>query len=142
MMPDYRLKVQFHPDPRKVKVKVTPSEFGLLFVSILASSFGQLFLKLGALQLGQVTHQNAIDHVLRIATTPSLLVGLAAYGIGAVSYILVLTRVKLSVAAPAASLIYLSSVLIGYFIFKEGLPPIRLAGLGLIVMGVVLVTAR
>jgi drug/metabolite transporter (DMT)-like permease len=134
--------VQFHPDARKVKVKVTPSEFGLLFVSILASSVGQLFLQLGALQLGQVTHQNAIDHVLRIATTPSLLVGLAAYGIGAVSYILVLTRVKLSVAAPAAALIYLSSVLIGYFIFKEGLPPIRLAGLGLIVMGVVLVTAR
>lgn len=121
---------------------MTPSEFGLLFISILASSFGQLFLKMGALQLGQVTHQNALEHVLRIATTPSLVAGLAAYGVGAVSYILVLTRVKLSVAAPAASLIYLSSVLIGYFIFKESLPPIRLAGLGFIVMGVVLVTAR
>jgi|GEM_PF-245364 len=141
-MPDYRPADSFHRGARKVKVKVTPSEFGLLFISILASSFGQLFLKLGALQLGEVTNDNAVNHMLRIAMTPYLLVGLAAYGVGAVSYILVLTRVKLSVAAPAASLIYLSSVLIGYFIFKEGLPPIRLAGLGLIVMGVVLVTAR
>ncbi|MFM7470652.1 MAG: EamA-like transporter family protein [Nodosilinea sp. LVE1205-7] len=117
-------------------------EFGLLLVSVILSSFGQFFLKLGALQLGEVTHQNLINHIVRIATTPTLLAGFTAYGLGAISYILLLTRVKLTVAAPAASLIYVVSVLIGYFYFKEGLPYLRLAGLGLIITGVILVASR
>lgn len=121
---------------------MTPQEFGLMIVSIIASSFGQLFLKLGALQLGKVTSANAFNHILSIATTPLLLAGLAAYGVGAISYILLLTRVKLSVAAPSASLIYLASVMIGVIVFNEQLSLGRLLGLGLIMGGVVLVTTR
>jgi drug/metabolite transporter (DMT)-like permease len=121
---------------------VTPPEFGLLLLSIIASAFGQLFLKLGATQLGQVTGANALSHIASIATTPALLAGLAAYGVGAVLYILLLTRVNLSVAAPAASLIYLASVLIGVVVFKEPLSVGRLAGLGLIMAGVVLLASR
>nr|WP_199308697.1 EamA-like transporter family protein [Nodosilinea sp. FACHB-13] len=121
---------------------VTPQEFGLLLISVIASSFGQLFLKLGALQLGKVTSNNALSHILSIATTPALLAGLAAYGVGAITYILLLTRVNLSVAAPAASLIYFASVIIGVVIFKEDLSFGRLVGLGLIMSGVVLVASR
>lgn len=117
-------------------------EFGLLLISVIASSFGQLFLKLGALQLGAVTSTNLVGHLLKIATTPALIAGLAAYGVGAVSYILLLTRVKLSVAAPSASLIYLASVLIGYFVFQESISLGRAVGLGLIVCGVALVASR
>lgn len=121
---------------------MTPQEFGLLLISVISSSLGQFCLKLGALQLGRVTGDNFLGHVLRIATTPALLAGLAAYGVGAISYILLLTRVKLSVAAPSASLIYFASVLMGYFVFGEALPPVRLLGLGFIVLGVILVTTR
>ncbi|MBE9138567.1 EamA-like transporter family protein [Nodosilinea sp. LEGE 07088] len=121
---------------------MTLLEFGLLLISVLASSLGQFFLKLGALQLGKVTGANAIDHVLSIVTTPALLAGLAAYGLGAVSYILLLTRVKLSIAAPSAALIYVASVLIGVIVFKENLSLGRLVGLGLIMGGVVLITTR
>lgn len=121
---------------------MTIQEFSLLLVAVLASACGQLFLKLGAMQLGQVTSANAIGHILSIATTPTLIAGLMAYGVGAVLYILVLTRVELSVAAPAASMIYLASVLIGVLVFKEDLSPGRLVGLGLIMGGVVLVASR
>ncbi|HEY9761023.1 MAG TPA: EamA-like transporter family protein [Trichocoleus sp.] len=117
-------------------------ELGLLMISVIASSFGQLFLKLGAMKLGEVTADNLVSHVLRIATTPTLIAGLAAYGVGAISYILLLTRVKLSVAAPSASLIYLASVLIGYFVFQESISVGRAIGLGLIVCGVALVASR
>ncbi|PZO42241.1 MAG: EamA-like transporter family protein [Leptolyngbya sp.] len=121
---------------------MTVQEFALLFVAVLASALGQLFLKLGALQLGQVTGANAIGHILSIATTPALVAGLMAYGVGAILYILVLTRVELSVAAPAAAMIYLASVIIGAVVFKESLSFGRLAGLGLIMSGVVLVATR
>lgn len=47
-------------------------EFGLLLLAVLISSCGQLFLKLGANQLGEVTSENMVSHVLNIAKTSSL----------------------------------------------------------------------
>lgn len=118
---------------------MTPAEFSLLLISILFSGSGQFFLKSGALKLGKVNGANLISHILSIVTTPELLVGLACYALGAISYIMLLTRVNLSVAGPAASLIYIFSVLLGYFAFQEVLTVPRLVGLGCIVCGVVLI---
>ena len=119
-------------------VSVSLKEFTLFFLAILASGAGQFFLKSGALKLGKVTADNAVNHVLNIATNPDLVIGLMCYGVGAVLYILVLTRVNLSVAAPSASIIYIFSVLIGYFAFQEALSINRIIGIGLIVCGVIL----
>ncbi len=121
---------------------MTLQEFILLLISVLASVTGQFFLKLGALKLGRVNLANAVNQVFSIITTPELLIGLTCYGIGAIVYILVLTRVNLSVAGPSASLVYVFSVLLGYFLFRESIPPVRLVGLSLIVSGVILVIWR
>jgi len=118
---------------------VTLPELGLLIVSIISSVAGQFLLKAGALKLGKVNTGNWLSHILSIITIPELVAGLACYGLGACAYILLLTRVKLSVAAPSASLIYVFSVLLGYFWFHELIPLSRLVGLGLIVCGVILV---
>jgi drug/metabolite transporter (DMT)-like permease len=80
-----------------------------------------------------------VKHILSIITIPELLMGLLCYGLGAIAYILLLTRVKLSVVGPSASHIYNFSVLIGYFVFKESIPPQRIFGLGFIACGVMLV---
>lgn len=120
-------------------IAVTPAELALLLSSIALGVAGQFFLKSGALKLGRVEASNAISHVLSIITVPDLLIGLACYGLGAVVYILVLTRVKLSVVGPTVALSYVFSVLLGYFVFKETIPGLRLVGLGLIVAGVILV---
>ena len=103
------------------------------------SVVGQWLLKAGALKLGKVSAGNWLSHVLGILTTPELLGGLTCYGLGAIAYILLLTRVKLSIAGPAAALIYVFSVMLGYFVFREPIPFSRVVGLGLIVCGVVLV---
>ncbi|MCU0567261.1 MAG: EamA-like transporter family protein [Oculatellaceae cyanobacterium Prado106] len=114
-------------------------EFGLLLLSIITGVTGQFFLKTGALKLGKVNAENAIRHIISIATTPELVVGLMFYGLGAIAYILLLTRVKLSVVGPSIALSYVFSVLLGYFIFKEAIPMERVLGLGFIVCGVILV---
>jgi drug/metabolite transporter (DMT)-like permease len=118
---------------------VTLQEFSLLLMSVIASVAGQFFLKSGALKLGRVHAGNAVNHILSILTTPELLIGLTCYALGALAYILLLTRVSLSVAGPSVSLVYIFSVLLGYFIFKEPIPLIRLIGLTLIMSGVILV---
>ncbi len=66
----------------------------------------------------------------------------ALEGAGAIAYFFVLTGVELSIAGPASALVYIFSVLIGHVLFKEAVPVIHLAGLGLIVCGVVLVGAK
>ncbi len=121
---------------------MTLSEIGLLLIAICASVMGQLFLKLGALKLGAVTFTNLGDHLLRIARIPELLLGLMAYGMGAVAYILLLTRVDLSIAGPAAASVYIFTVLLGYFVFHESVSTLRIMGIGLIVCGVVLIAAK
>ncbi|RUR83318.1 EamA family transporter [Chlorogloeopsis fritschii PCC 9212] len=118
---------------------MTPQEFVLLLMSVLASVAGQFFLKAGALKLGRVNIANTINHILSIVTIPELLLGLTCYALGALAYILLLTRVNLSVAGPSISLVYVFSVLLGYFIFREAIPLVRLAGLSFIVLGVILV---
>lgn len=118
---------------------MTLQEFGLLLASILASVAGQFFLKAGALKLGKVTSNNLFAHILSIAFTPELIAGLLCYGLGAIAYILLLTRVNLSIAAPAIALIYVFAVLLGYFIYKEPIPISRSIGLAFITCGVILV---
>lgn len=121
---------------------MTLKEFGLLLLSILASVAGQFFLKTGALKMGKVNTENAISHILAILTVPELLAGLACYGLGAVVYILLLTRVNLSVAGPSVALVYVFSVLLGYFVFREPIPLERTIGLGFIICGVILVVLQ
>lgn len=118
---------------------MTPKEFILLLLSVLASVSGQVLLKAGALRLGRVNPKDVIGYIMSIFTTPELIAGLTCYGLGAFIYILLLTRVKLSVAAPSIALVYVVSVIMGYFLFKESIPVSRLVGLGFIVCGVLLV---
>lgn len=115
------------------------SEFALLLGAVLASVVGQFLLKTGALKLGKVSAENAISHILGIMTIPELVSGLIVYGLGAIAYILLLTRVNLSVAGPAVAMSYVFSVIIGYFLFRETIPLARVIGVGFIVCGVILV---
>jgi drug/metabolite transporter (DMT)-like permease len=117
-------------------------EISLLLISVLAGVFGQFFLKLGALKLGKVEIDNIWNHLLSMITTPELLIGLICYGLGAIVYILLLTRVNLSIAAPAISLSYIFSVLLGHFWFRESISFSQLIGLAAISIGVILVVSQ
>ncbi|MFN6538999.1 MAG: EamA family transporter [Nostoc sp. EkiNYC01] len=112
---------------------MTLQEFCLLFMSVLTSVVGQFLLKAGATKLGKVSLENAVSHIIRIITIPELIGGLVSYALGALAYILLLTRVNLSIAGPSISLVYVFSVLLGYFLFKEPIPIIRIVGLSLII---------
>lgn len=118
---------------------MTLQEFLLFLAAVFVSSGGQALLKMGALKLGPVDSGNFINKILNILLTPELLAGLMFYGVSSVLFILVLTRVKLSVAGPAISISYIFSVLMGHFIFHESISSKHLLGLALIVCGVVLV---
>jgi drug/metabolite transporter (DMT)-like permease len=111
----------------------------MLIITVLTGSVGQYFLKMGANKLGAVTGSNFVSHILGIAMIPELLVGLTCYAGAAVLYILILTRVPLSVLAPSVALQYVIAVLVGKYAFRDVIPGYRWFGLGMIIGGVVLV---
>ncbi len=115
------------------------AEICMLAVTILTGSIGQYFLKLGANKLGAVTADNAIALMLKILTIPDLLIGLTFYAGAAVLYILILTRVPLSILGPSVALQYVFAVLMGKYLFNDPIPGYRWIGLGFIACGVILV---
>lgn len=103
---------------------------------------GQLLLKLGAVKINLVEASTLVGRVIGAVLIPELIAGLAIYALSAIAYILLLSRVKLSVAAPGSASVYVLSVLIGVFFFRESVSLLRMLGLALITCGVILVITK
>ncbi len=125
-----------------VRIAVNLQALSFLLVSILANAAVQFFLKTGGIKLGKVEVSNFWQHFEQAMVVPDLLAGVACSVVAALAYFIVLTSAELSVAGPASALVYIFSVLLGHFLFKEAVPLNHLAGLGLIVCGVVLVSSK
>ncbi|MEB3220440.1 MAG: EamA family transporter [Candidatus Sericytochromatia bacterium] len=117
--------------------------FALILTSILLSVLGQYALKTGAGRLGQVGVESAgraTELALAAAANPWLIGGLACYALGAVTWIMVLTRVPLSWAYPILALNQVLILLVAAFLLGEHVSAMRWGGVLLIVTGVFLVS--
>jgi len=111
-------------------------ELLILSCTVTFTVIGQLFLKLGANQLAETGIKSLWELLWYILTNLNLLIGLGSYGTAAISYILLLSRVDISIAAPAFSLTYVVSILLGYFFFQEAIGYTRIVGVAFICTGV------
>ena len=118
------------------------TSFLLLLASVLTNVIGQFFLKSGAVKLAQVESSGLVSRIINSILIPELLIGLSCYGCGAIAFILLLSRVPLSIAGPSISLVYVCSVVMGAIFFNETIPISRLIGLAMIVCGVILVMVQ
>jgi len=69
----------------------------------------------------------------------ALILGLVLYGFGAVIMIVAYKYGKLSVLQPMLCLSYVFAIFIGFFILNEGMDLPRIAGIIIVVFGVVLI---
>ena len=100
-----------------------------LAAAICTSLAGQVLLKAGAIGEGAFLAQ-----VFR----PATIIGLAAYGGAAFLYIIALRRIPMSVALPCTAASYVAVALIGHFMFGEALSGQKMAAIGLICGGVLM----
>jgi multidrug transporter EmrE-like cation transporter len=103
--------------------------------SISLSAFAQLLMKIG------MSANPAENSILAVATNPYVAGGFAAYGIGAVLWLKVLSRVELSLAYPLVSLAFVLVAVLSWLVLGERLSASRIMGIGLIVIGVALLDA-
>ena len=102
----------------------------LVFLAGVVGSFGALFLKMGAVRL---------DGGLLSFLNRRLVLGVALYLGSSVIYVTGLRGGQLSVLYPMVSLGYIWTVLWARLFFKEAFTGRKMAGLGLILLGVALV---
>jgi drug/metabolite transporter (DMT)-like permease len=113
----------------------------LILLSVTLAAVAQITLKHG---VDQVVGRSGILHVsaasLRdVVTTPAIWAGLLLFGLSAAVWLAVLSRTSLSFAYPFASLTYVLILLADRLVLEQTVPPLRWAGVALIVVGIVLV---
>jgi drug/metabolite transporter (DMT)-like permease len=79
-------------------------------------------------------------NLFRAVTSPVVLGGLALYAGGALLWLVILSRADLSVAYPMVSLSYVMIAVLSWLLFQEPLTITKLAGTGLILVGVYIVS--
>jgi drug/metabolite transporter (DMT)-like permease len=115
---------------------------GLILITVALGASGELLFKSG---VGQVTNldfsslQGVISSVLAILSNPVILAGFICYGIGAICWIFVLSRLDLSYAYPMYALMYAIIPIAAMVFLKEHIPAGRWVGIALIVIGVIVV---
>lgn len=114
----------------------------LLFFTVGLNVIGQFLMKRGMSQVGTIGNDLALlpSSFMRAFTTPAVILGVVAYGLSSIFWLILLSRVDLSYAYPALSLGYVAVVLISWLLLGEGVSPTRWAGVLIICLGVWLVS--
>ena len=121
---------------------MTPSAFSLILTGVLLNAIAQLALKasvndMGAISIGLNT---AMPVFTRLAAEPWLWVGLTCYGISVIVWILALSRVDVTIAYPMLSIGYVVNALAAWTLLGEALTGQRVLGIGIIIIGVIVLT--
>ncbi len=117
---------------------MNPISFALILSGVMLNAVAQLLLKAGVNAIGHFDYSaaNVLPIGIKLATQWPIIGGLACYVISVVVWILALSRVEVSIAYPMLSLGYVVNALAAWYFFDEMLSPQRLAGIGIILIGV------
>ena len=101
-----------------------------IFAAVVLGTLAQIFLKAGT---------NATPVGLGLALEPRSLAGVGCYAVSLVVWILALAKTPVSIAYPMVSLGFALNALLAWWLLGEAVTPLRMAGIGVIIVGVFLV---
>ncbi len=114
---------------------------GLILVSVFLGAIGQVLVKYGAVNLQlDFAGKYLVTSILSILKNLPVMCGIVSYGVSFLLWIKVLSKVELSYAYPMVSIGYVLVMFFSYFLFKENISIMRIAGVICIIIGVVLVS--
>ena len=115
--------------------------FSLILITMLLNTVAQIFLKAGMIKIGtfSFTWENLFPILAQVSSSSWIIFGVAIYASSVLTWLMVLSRVPVSIAYPMTSLAYITSAIAACYFFGENLTPIRIAGIFVIILGVYLV---
>jgi multidrug transporter EmrE-like cation transporter len=123
----------------------------ILLIAIALGAVGQMFLKSGVtvvkekyaaeagVALVEVENDVPGGYIVKsLLTTPLILVGFFCYAVSSMFYLMSLNKLDLSYAYPLIALSYVIVVVLSWKYLGEDLPPLRIVGLAVVLIGVFL----
>ena len=118
------------------------SDFSILVSGVLLNALAQLGLKAATRVSGPIIAGDAgvWQRALSVLVVPSFWYAMLAYGLSVIVWTVGLSRVPVSQAYPLLSLGYVINIGLAWWLLGEVPNVQRVAGIGVIVLGVILVT--
>ena len=112
-----------------------------ILFTVLTNAAAQVMLKQGMLSLGPLsfTADTFIARIFQVVFNPWVFAGLATFVISMVSHLYVLSKVELSSPIHFSALPMWQWPVFAYFVFHEDLNAWRIAGIGFICVGTILI---
>ncbi len=114
----------------------------LILSSVALNAFAQLFIRQGMLKLGKISlnAEQIFNMILAVFTNIYLLAGMFSYAISIILWMVVLSKVNVSIAYPFLSIGYIITAVLAYFILQEPLTLQKIIGILIICLGVFILT--
>lgn len=116
--------------------------FILIVTGVMLNVAAQLLIKAGTNAVGyfEYTRENIVPIGWKLATEPHIIGAMGCYALGVVIWILALSRVQVSIAYPLLSLGYVVNAVAAWYLFNEAFNPAKVIGMGVIILGVVIIS--
>jgi drug/metabolite transporter (DMT)-like permease len=119
-----------------------PHPVVFVLVAVVISVLGQVSLKVGMNQVGAIdagSLARPMETLMQVFSTPLVWLGLSCYGVSALLWLVVLSRLDLSYAYLMLASMYVLIPLVSWLFLGERIPPMRWLGMVVVVLGVVIV---
>lgn len=121
---------------------MTPLSFGLILTGVMLNAAAQILMKAGTNAVGyfEFSARNVLPIGWKLATEWHIVTALFCYALSVVVWILALSRVPVSIAFPMLSMAYVVNAIAAWWLLGEAFNPTKLAGMAVIILGVVILS--
>jgi drug/metabolite transporter (DMT)-like permease len=113
----------------------------LILCSVISVSTGEILLKYGLTKLGALDFGGkAIESFTSIAMSPYIWAGLILFVMSSLLWLIAISKTELSYAYPLMGMGYAMVAFFSWLIFNEALGALRILGIGVITLGVVMMS--
>ena len=116
--------------------------FVLIFTGVMLNAAAQILMKSGTNVIGhfEFSAANILPIGWKLATEWHIVTALFCYALSVVVWILALSRVPVSIAFPMLSMAYVVNAIAAYYLLGEPFSSTKLVGMGVIIVGVVILS--
>lgn len=108
--------------------------------SIILAITGQLLMKKGMMVFGTFQISELLTKIVPMFLNPYVFFGFFCFGLSSIFWLVVLSRLEISLVYPMVSVAYVVVAIFSWYVFKENLSVIRWAGILVILLGVFLIS--
>jgi len=116
--------------------------FALIFTGVMLNAAAQILMKTGTNAIGyfEFSMENVLPIGWKLVTEWHIIAALFCYALSVVIWILALSRVPVSIAFPMLSMAYVVNAVAAWYLLGEAFNPTKLVGMGVIILGVIIIS--